>query len=329
MQVTALTLLMLSAEPHRLDSRREAGAESCPDEQALQRAVAERLGLNPFSSDAARTVSVRWKTSEAGFSAELSVTTETGATIGSRKLSSSKKDCSELAASTALALALIIDPLSLTRGPAPAPEPEALPPPPPPPSSSVEPEPPPPAPPAPPPIVVIEQPPAPPPVEHSLWLGGALGLSLGEVPSTVSAALELSAGWKSRWLLIGARGTFVAPGISAQPTGNLGALVFGLGPFLCAGASRAGGCASLRLGATYAWPSGFPEASAQRPAASFSAAIALGPYLDFAPVEELRVRLFVNGQLQPTVAVLVVKNDEVWRSSLFSLQTGVSIFALP
>jgi hypothetical protein len=318
--VTALVLLLLSAEPHRLDSRREAGAESCPDEQALQRAVAERLGMSPFSADATRTVTVRWRAASGGFQSELTVTSETGAPVGSRKLTSSAKDCAELAASTALALALIIDPLSLTReaAPAPAAVEEAAPPPPPPDST--------------PPMVIVERPaPAPPspPAEHAIWLGGAMALSIGEVPSTVSVALELSAGWKTTWLHIGARGSFVAPGSTGFDTGSLNALVFGLGPFLCAGATRAGGCASLRLGATYAWPSGFPDAPAQRPAAMFSVAAAVGPYFDFAPLEQLRLRLFLNGQVQPTVAVLVAKNNDAWRSPIFSLQTGVSVFALP
>ncbi|MBL8950566.1 MAG: hypothetical protein JNK82_07315, partial [Myxococcaceae bacterium] len=134
--MTSLLLVVLSVAPHRLDSRREPLAESCPDEQAVQRAVAERLGSSPFSSDATRTVSLRWRFASGVYSSELMVTNEAGVTVGSKKLTSSAADCSELASSTALALSLILDPLSLTRPP---PPPSELPPPPPPPNVDAEP----------------------------------------------------------------------------------------------------------------------------------------------------------------------------------------------
>lgn len=305
-----LLLLLLAVEPHRLDSRREPGAQSCPDEQAVQRAVAERLGMNPFAPDAVRTVTLRWKSSGGLFSARLEVIDEAGATIGSRSLSSS--DCTELASSAALALALILDPMSLTRAPA-APEAEA--PPPPPPAA--------PAPPSPP-LVVLEPAQAPPPPrsETSLWLGGGAAVSYGDVPQ-VTAALELELAWKWRWLWLGVRGAFVAPASTKIDVGSVSALLFGAGPFFCAGSSRFGGCVSTRLGTLHAWPSGFTTPSS--PATAFSFAAGLGPYVDFAPSPSMKLRVFLTGLVQPTPAVLVVKTLEAWRSPIFSLNAGVGV----
>ena len=58
-------------------------------------------------------------------------------------------------------------------------------------------------------------------------------------------------------------------------------------------------------------------------------AISLGPYLDFAPTNSLKLRVFVNGQLQPTAAVLMVRSAVAWRTPLFAVTAGVSLFGRP
>lgn len=322
--MSPLVLLFLAVAPHRLDSRRESGAESCPDEQAVQRAVAERLGASPFSPDATRTVTVRWRSQGGTFSSEVTVTNDAGATVGSKKLTSTAQDCSELASSTALALALIMDPLSLTRPAPPVTEPvEELPPPPPPPSSEPGPPPPSAA-----PMIIVERPPPPPPGSSAgFWLGGGAGVSIFEVPS-VSAAVELDLSGRWGWVELGGRFSFVVPGQASFDEGKVNATVVGVGPFLCVGSTRFGGCTALRLGATHAWASGYAGSGTSSGTAA-SVAFSLGPYLDFAPAEALRIRLFANAQLQPSAAVLVVRNAEAWRTPIFALSAGVSLFASP
>jgi len=324
--VTGLLLLLLAVAPHRLDSRRESGAESCPDEQAVQRAVAERLGSSPFSSDATRTVSLRWRFSSGVYTSEVMVTNETGGTVGSKKLTSSAADCSELASSTALALALILDPLSLTRpAPAPAPEPQSeLPPPPPPPDLEPEPQPPPPV--AAPPIVIVEHPPPPPRSLDGLWIGGGAGVSVFETPN-VSAAVNVDVAGKWSIVMFGGRLSFTAPGSMGVDEGAIWSTVFGVGPFLCLGSNRVGGCLSTRVGAVHAWASGF--SGTVNSGTAFALAGGVGPYLDFHPVDALKVRLFANATLQTVAAILVVRNREVWRTPIFAFTAGVSLFGSP
>jgi hypothetical protein len=324
--VTPLVLMVLAVDHFHLDSRREAGAEDCPDEQQLQRSVAERLGSNPFTSDATKTVAVRWKSQGGVLSSELTVTNETGSAAGSKKLTSTAKSCDELAASTALALALIIDPLSITR---PAPEPQTeLQPPPNPPTTPLE-EPPPP--PSVAPIVTVEaRPQAARPSQSSLWLGGEVGASMFEVPSELSdlsatVSFDLAVSWE--WVMLGGRATFVIPGTRHFDEGSISATVLGLGPFLCVGSSRVGGCAAVRVGAVYAWASGYADAASSGAMATL--AFSLGPYLDFAPANSLKLRVFLNGQLQPATAVLMVRNAVAWRTPLFAVIAGVSLFGRP
>jgi hypothetical protein len=323
--VTALVLMVLAVEPIRLDARRESGAEGCPDEQQLQRAVAERLGENPFSSDASRAVVVRWRNQGGVFSSEVTVTGASSAPAGSKRLTSTATDCNDLAASTALALALIIDPLSISRPPAQV-EPELQPPPPPPPTPPLE-EPLPPTPPAP--LVGVDEPALtrpPAPSTGGFWLGGEAGVSADEVPNvSATVSFSLAVSWATG--MFGGRATFVVPGSKAFDEGSVAATVVGVGPFLCLGSSRVGGCAAVRLGATYAWASGYADSTFSGAAASL--AFSLGPYLDFAPTSNLKLRFFANALLQPVATTLLVRGAVAWRTPIFALNVGVSLFGRP
>src|SRR6188768_3765956 len=55
----------------RLEYTREVGAESCPDEAALRRAVADRLGYDPFDASAPELLRARVTASDGRFSALL------------------------------------------------------------------------------------------------------------------------------------------------------------------------------------------------------------------------------------------------------------------
>jgi hypothetical protein len=122
----------LAAEPtYRLEYRREATAMACPDQASLQRSVAERLGRDPFSAKGDRTVAVKLSGAGGSLSVNIRLLDAKGTVGGQRELSSTNADCVELAKATALAVAIVIDPMVVTR-----PEPVAAraPPSPPPPS---------------------------------------------------------------------------------------------------------------------------------------------------------------------------------------------------
>jgi hypothetical protein len=111
----------------RLDYARGAGAAECPEEAELESIVSARLGYDPFSVEASRLISVRVARQGTVLVAHLDV--ESGASRGSRDLASPNRDCRELIDSLAVAIAVGIDPSSLSRAPASPPAPSPLPPP--------------------------------------------------------------------------------------------------------------------------------------------------------------------------------------------------------
>jgi hypothetical protein len=102
-----------------------AGAEGCPEASELAATVAARLGYEPFGLAAPRVVDVRLQRKGGVFQGRLEMRDADGHPNGIRELASA--DCRELVSSLSVAIAIGIDPLSLTRQaptpPAPTPEP--------------------------------------------------------------------------------------------------------------------------------------------------------------------------------------------------------------
>lgn len=122
----ALCLLLLAASAARaddaprvrLDYVRGDGADACPDAAAMKRAVAARLGYQPFSTAAPRAISVEVRRDGRKLSSSL-VLLDDGAPIGTRELAFVDDDCGEMREALVLALCIAIDPSSATR-PAPS-----------------------------------------------------------------------------------------------------------------------------------------------------------------------------------------------------------------
>ncbi len=132
-----------AAEPLRFEYLRLPGAESCPDQRSVERAVAARLGHDPFTSDARKFLRAVLSRDATGFAGELTLH-EGDEVLGRRQLESSADDCRELASALELAIAIAVDPQHLTRvstpsAPAPPAAPSPAPPPPPPPRRSLAP----------------------------------------------------------------------------------------------------------------------------------------------------------------------------------------------
>lgn len=137
-------------EPSTLRWVRAPGAESCPEEADMVRAVDRRLGRSAFVPAEQAQLALETVIEPApagGFRARITLV-RGDATVGQRELESAEPDCAALAEKVALALALTIDP----DAPLEAPE-----------QSSSEPEPPPPPPPVVPPPRPVAAPSAPPP----------------------------------------------------------------------------------------------------------------------------------------------------------------------
>jgi hypothetical protein len=99
---------------------RDATAQSCVEQDELQSKVSARLGYVPFQDHAPLIVSVRLSRNDKGFKALLNSEDTVAHTRGSRELSSGSRDCGELLESVALALSVVIDPLTLSRPEPPA-----------------------------------------------------------------------------------------------------------------------------------------------------------------------------------------------------------------
>jgi hypothetical protein len=104
---------------------RSSGAESCPDEPELRRAVAKRVGYDPFFRWAERTVVAQIDpVGRKGFSAKIHIVDTKGALLGERALDP-VADCRELVQNVALAISVAIGDLDAARPAAPPTEPPA------------------------------------------------------------------------------------------------------------------------------------------------------------------------------------------------------------
>ncbi len=116
---------------------RSGAADACPDESALRRAVASRIGYDPFFPTAPRTVIVTIAQKADRLVARVQLVDDGGRAQGARELDSAETDCEGLFDTVALTISIAIDPQALVRPSVrpPPPEPVSEPPRPPPPAS--------------------------------------------------------------------------------------------------------------------------------------------------------------------------------------------------
>ena len=101
----------------RLVYVRGAGAESCPDEPEVRRAVATRLGYDPFRPIASTTLTAEIKRDSGVFRGRVRLVDHAGIERGARDLESRAADCRDLTTAMALSMSIAIDPLSMMRAP--------------------------------------------------------------------------------------------------------------------------------------------------------------------------------------------------------------------
>jgi hypothetical protein len=126
--VTMLARDAAASPTSRLVYVRGAGAESCPDEPEMRRAVATRLGYDPFRPLASTTLTAEVRRENGVFRGRVKLVDDAGVERGARDLESRAADCRDLTTAMALSMSIAIDPLSLMR-PTPAAPPEVVDPP--------------------------------------------------------------------------------------------------------------------------------------------------------------------------------------------------------
>jgi hypothetical protein len=114
--VTALiAALVLAASPRRADAATDTVVQldyqadeqsGCVGEDELRRMVTAQLGHDPFRPDADQRVAISIARTDAGFRARIVWTEADGRQVGERLLSSRNRDCHEIAANVAFAVAL-------------------------------------------------------------------------------------------------------------------------------------------------------------------------------------------------------------------------------
>jgi hypothetical protein len=121
----------------KLAYSRGPGAETCPDEDQLRKAVAARLGYDPFFPWANKTIEAEITHTKRGFHGEVKVIDAAGLLRGARSIDAASQDCGDMVRAVALAISIALDDLALDEpsspsaapSPAPAPEPTPAPPP--------------------------------------------------------------------------------------------------------------------------------------------------------------------------------------------------------
>jgi hypothetical protein len=197
----------------RLTYVRGPGAQGCPDEAELRRAVEERLGYDPFFPWATRTVVAQIEHKPGGFAAELKILDASGVSLGERALPTVSNDCTEIVRSLALAISIAIDDLD-TAAP-PQGEPPPAPPPSPPPASAPEVDAP--APPPQPPDRGNESPPMARTLDLALELAALGTLASAPAPAAGGAA---GARLKGPWWSLGLEGRYDLPASEAIAGGG-------------------------------------------------------------------------------------------------------------
>lgn len=95
----------------QLELGRGAGAEACPDVQSMKGAVTARLGYSPFVDRSQARITVQFERGGSGLRARVE-RREASKRAAVRELSSQAADCTDLARSVELAIAVAVDPVA-------------------------------------------------------------------------------------------------------------------------------------------------------------------------------------------------------------------------
>ena len=90
---------------------RGAGADACPGEDDLRKAVAARLGYDPFFPSAQKTVVAEVTRTPGGYRAKVQIVGDARALGGARELATKGDDCAELVSTMGLAISIALDDL--------------------------------------------------------------------------------------------------------------------------------------------------------------------------------------------------------------------------
>jgi len=282
--------------------------ERCPTEREVRDAVAARMGYDPFeaapgAAAEAREVVVLVRRRGGGVVGSLELR---GPHPGQRELASPSGDCREVLDSFAVAIAIGLDPSSLTRPIGDAP-PAPLPPPP----VAVD-----------PPTVPAERPVAPPAPSDPIdvRLGGGPVVSFGELPAT-APALAVSIGLRWRWIEPTVEGLATLPVSHASTAGTVTASLLAVGVVPCGHADMLFACVGLSLGTLRGEGEGI--ARPLHGSQLYAAASARGG-AELAITRSVWVRGYAEAVAPVTRITLQLAAQDVWRMPSVAARVGAA-----
>lgn len=306
-----------SAEPRptiRLQYERGPGAERCPQEEELRRALSARLGYDAVDEGASTELRALIRREGERLRAQVSLLDGEGKLLGERSLDSRGSDCGELAEAMVLAIAIAVDDVLSVVAP---PPPPPLSPPPlvvevrPPPAPTPAPPPPPPA-----PQVNVA---AALPSRYELDVGLDVSAGLGPAPST-----GVSAGAAMRWkeLSIGLEGHAALPSSHSLRTGGEVRAALTRGAIVpCLRVDPLGVCGVVSLGVLSAEGVGVPNArTATSPYLGAGTRLAL----EWVPPEGVGLRVHAEAALALIRTTVGVGARDAWTMSPIAASLGAS-----
>ncbi len=291
-----------------------ADIAGCPSERELKDAVAARLGYDPFeagSSDDAggREVAVHVRRRGTGLVGSLELR---GPRPGTRELASPRGDCRELLDALAVAIAIGIDPASLTRvstDPPPSPSPPVS-------DGAVV-------------AVSTSSRPSSPETPRAEGKGrgeavdvrfGAGPLAVfGELPAT-AAGLFVTASIRLRWFEPMLEGFATLPVSLATPDGTLSASLLAVSVLPCGHASAFFGCLGLATGGLRGEGK---EIASPRSGTELYVAVAARAGVELPLSNLLWVRGYVEAVAPMTRITLQLASEDVWRMPSVGARVGL------
>jgi hypothetical protein len=311
--------LALGARSARADDRvrasltyaPDADIERCPTATELEDAVAARVGYDPFdvaapagSDVTRREVVVAVHRRGGGIVGVLELR---GPRPGTRELASPSGDCRELLDALAVAIAIGIDPASLTRPPG-EPPPVPVPASPPPTASTVG------------PAASPDRVSEPPKDAVDVRVGAGPVVLFGELPATAPAiAFGVGARWK--WIEPNVEGIATLPVTLSTPVGQLSASLIAAGLVPCGHAEVFFACVGLTLGALRG--EGDAIASPRR-GSEFYAAASGRAGAELALSRAVWVRTYAEAVAPVTRIAIQLAAQDVWRMPSVAARVGVA-----
>jgi hypothetical protein len=306
-----------AAPTARLVYSRAADAASCPDETALRKAVATRVGYDAFFPWAQRTIVAAIVRRERSFVATVDLVDEGGIDHGAHELHTDGA-CGDLLDAVALAVAIAIDPRSMLAAPLAttrehaSPPPDAPPTPPMPPPSSLM---------APPPGAAPSM-----PVEVRPRIAFEVGMgpvaTLGMGPETALGG-EVGVGLRWSRLSIGLEGLVDAPSSATAKAGKGQASAWlALGSLVpCVTVRPLFLCAVVQAGSMRASAQGDPTTSAAVSRPWFALGGRVGTLIPIRGALGLRVHLDLVADPAPTT--LYLNGQEAWTAPVVAGALGI------